>query len=287
MSERYRVVGHKSSLFEIADGDIIRLLPARGNLKKRGNILVGDLVTVKSDGDFAVIDGVCPRKNSLIRPAVANIDAIVILIAPVPQPDYYLVDKLIINCKRADIDCVLCLNKSDIGGLDEAELKKQFSRDVAAVVSISAAQGQIDELLNALCGYSLVAFAGQSAVGKSTLSNAIVGSGVRETGVVSEKTERGKNTTTSAALIRAKQGFYFIDTPGFSMLDSGEDEHENLWKYYDEYVELADECKFHPCNHYCEPGCAVSAAAESGRISAARYERYKKIFDELKSIKKY
>ncbi len=287
MSEYYRVVGHKSSLFEIMDGNKIRLLPARGNLKKRGNILVGDFVTVKTEGDFGVIDSVCSRKNSLIRPAVANVDAIVILIASVPQPDYYLVDKLIINCKQVGIDCVLCVNKSDIGGLDEASIKKQFYRDVAAVVSVSAAQGRIDELLSVLDAYSLVAFAGQSAVGKSTLSNAIVGAGMRETGTLSEKTERGKNTTTSAALIRAEQGFYFIDTPGFSMLDSSEEEYENLWKYYDEYVELADECKFHPCTHYCEPGCAVAAAAAEGKISAVRYERYKKIFDELKSAKKY
>ena len=122
-------------------------------------------------------------------------------------------------------------------------------------------------------------FAGQSAVGKSTLSNAILGEKKMETGDVSEKIGRGKNTTTTATILRSPDGFYFIDTPGFSMLDATEEDYATLGADYDDFVRFADGCKFHPCTHTSEPDCAVKRAVERGEIDEQRYERYLKNFE--------
>lgn len=286
MSEaHFRVLGHRSNSFLVdIDGATVEV-KARGRLKRDGEILVGDYVSLdESDGE-RVIASVKKRMNSLIRPAVANVDAVVLVVAPVPAIDWFLVDKMVINCKRAGIACILCLNKTDIDAGLFDELKRQYAADVSAIIAASAKDRRIDELINALKG-KFVCFAGQSAVGKSTLSNAVLGCDVTETGELSERIGRGKNTTTSASVFKSPSGFYFIDTPGFSMLDVFEDDYMSLAAYYDEFVELADECKFHPCTHTGEPDCAVKRAVEEGKINRARYERYLKIFNESKNAYK-
>lgn len=283
----HRIIKHKSDVFEVdCDGEIISVR-ARGKLKKQ-DLLVGDFVRldVAADGQ-PIIAEVRKRRNELIRPAVANIDLIVAVVAPYPEIDLFLLDKLLINCKKAGIDCIICLNKSDLGDELKSELKSQFGGDTEAVVSVCAKNGEIDELLPYLKG-KLVCFAGQSAVGKSTLGNAILGGEFRQVGRLSDKIGRGRNTTTSAEILRSDMGFSFIDTPGFSMLDLFVTECGELALYYDEYVKYADACKFHPCTHISEPNCAVKAAVENGELSRARYERYVKNFNEIKnSFDKY
>ena len=282
----YRVVSHYSDYFDVATDNGVVQVRARGKLR-RDELIVGDFVSVSFDGEVPVITKIKKRENSLIRPSVANIDLIVIVVAPKPETDLYLVDKLIINCKRAGIECAICLNKCDIAS--EAllsSLKNQYSSDVTAVVSASAKEAKVDELLPVLQG-KLVCFAGQSAVGKSTLSNAILGEELLKTGELSERIGRGKNTTTSATILNGN-GFSFIDTPGFSMLDVFEPDPEALGAYYDEYVTYSNDCKFHPCTHTLEPDCAVKKAVEEGKISAERYERYCKIYEESKlNFKRY
>ncbi len=285
MDKYYRVLSHYSDCFDLLIDDKIISARARGRLKKN-EILVGDFVRVVNESGAYVIADVKERTNSLIRPSVANVDLIVIVVAPKPETDLFLVDKLIINCKRAGVDCALCVNKSDIAAVElKKELYEQYKNDVSAVVSASAINGEIDELLPILMG-KLVCFAGQSAVGKSTLSNAITGGKHRAVGELSERISRGKNTTTAAAILQGN-GFSFIDTPGFSMLDVFEPDPEAIAGYYDEYVELSKECRFHPCLHVQEPDCAVKKAVEKGVISKNRYERYVKIYEESKQLKKY
>ncbi len=281
-----RVITHKSNNFEIFDGEKIFVVKARGKLKRDGEILVGDFVEIEERDGEKVILKVYERVNSLIRPSVANVDIMVIVIAPEPKPDLFLVDKMLVNCKKMGIECIICLNKIDIDGTMLDEIKAQYEGEVTAVISTSAALMDCKQLLPYLSG-KLVCFAGQSGVGKSTLSNGIYGEKLRQEGRVSEKIGRGKNTTTSASIIITNEGFWIIDTPGFSMLDVFEEDHYSLAGYYDEYVALADDCKFHPCTHTTEPQCAVKKAVEEGRLNRERYERYLKIFEERKLASKY
>ena len=278
----YRIIRHKSNEFEVeASGEVLSAR-ARGKLKREGELMVGDFVRLEDAGGEHVITEVLKRRNSLFRPSVANVDLIVIVVAPLPQIDWFLVDKLIINCKKAGVDCAICLNKNDISPAEYEELCFQYGPDVSAIVSVSAKNGDISQLLSVIKG-KLVCFAGQSAVGKSTISNNILGGEIREVGHLSDKISRGKNTTTSAAILRSDDGYMFIDTPGFSMLDLNREDAENLAAYYEEYVSLADGCKFHPCTHVSEPDCAVKRAVSEGKISKKRYDRYVRIFEECKT----
>lgn len=282
---RARVISHNSDRFGVDENGKTLFVRARGKLKRDGELLVGDFVELSDSDGETVITKVCPRSNSLIRPAVANVDAIVAVIAPSPEPDLALVDKMLVNCKRADVDCVICINKSDLGGVGPGEIEKQYGSDVSAVVETCARRGEISELVAAIRG-KLVCFAGQSGVGKSTLVNALTGEDRHKTGEISEKIMRGKNTTTSARIVNAGDGITVIDTPGFSMLDAFEEDYRSLAAYYDEYVALADGCKFHPCTHTTEPDCAVKRAVSGGRLNRDRYERYLTIFEELKTAYK-
>lgn len=284
MNNEYRVITHKSNFFTLDNGNEQITVKARGKLKRDGEIMVGDFVEVDT-ADEKVITKVRPRKNSLIRPSVANIDQIVLIVAPQPEIDWFLIDKMVINCHENEIDCVICLNKTDLGDNDYQSLVAQYEKDVVAVVKVCAEKGEIEQLKPYLKD-KLTCFAGQSGVGKSTLSNLIYGSMDRKVGQVSEKIGRGKNTTTTASIITTDDGFTLIDTPGFSMLDVFSVKHDELALYYNEFVFLADECKFHPCTHTTEPDCAVKRALTDGQINAQRYERYLKIFEEQKRIDK-
>lgn len=282
---QYRVIEHKSDKFSIElDGVVVEAV-ARGRLKRDGEILVGDFVVLDENMTEPVIARVAPRRNFLVRPGVANIDLVVIVVAPVPETDGFLVDKLIVNCKEAGIDCLICLNKSDIANTERERLVREYGTDVAGVVVTAAINGEAAELKPYLTG-KVVCFAGQSAVGKSTLSNAILGGEERTVGELSERISRGRNTTTSARLLRSPDGFYFVDTPGFSVLDTFGVKANELALYYDEYVRLSDDCKFHPCTHTSEPGCAVKAAVGSGNLSRERYERYVKLYGDLREAEK-
>ena len=282
MAEKfYQIRTHCSDCFEVMIDGVATMVRARGKLK-RNEILVGDYVAIQEEGGEKIITSIQPRKSELIRPSVANVDLIVLLVAPIPKADLYLVDKMIINCKQAKIDCVICQNKTDVDEM--TDLLDQYGKDVTAVVKVSAKNNDIQELLPYLKG-KLVCFAGQSAVGKSTLSNAIIGDVIQKTGEISEKIERGKNTTTSARIISG-DGFDFIDTPGFSMLDAMETDSNALAGYYEEYVELSNKCKFHPCTHTLEPSCAIKLAVENGELNKERYCRYVKIYEEKKQIEK-
>lgn len=281
----YRVIRSGNFRFEVDTPDGIIVCHSRKKVKRSSDVLVGDLVYLEQAEDDIAIKAVEKRKNSLIRPAIANVDQIVMLISPQPEPDYFLIDKLILNCHAKKIDCILCVNKTDIVDLTE-EIKMQYSRAVKSIVGISAKSGKIDRLLPLLEG-KITCFAGQSAVGKSSLCNALTGNDCFEVGDLSEKIMRGKNTTTAASLVRLSDNTFIVDTPGFSMLDIFDISAEELDLYYDEYVELSGKCKYHRCTHIAEPDCEVKRKVASGDLSNERYERYKTLFAALKNEKKY
>jgi len=272
-----RVIKAVASKFFVDTTDGVKVCFARKKLKSADNgILVGDFVSVSRDRDSFVIDEIKPRKNSLIRPYVSNIDVCFIVIACEPQPDFLLVDKIIVNCHQQRILPVLVLNKCDISDLDLSEYK-----NVVKIIKCSAETSfGVDDIAYVSRGKT-VCFAGQSAVGKSSLINAMLGSELLEVGELAKKIKRGKNTTRRTEILSLGEGTYLVDTCGFSMLDTIDIPPEELRLYFDDMEEFRPKCRFNTCTHIDEPDCAVKPHI-GGEIGSGRYERYKTLFNELK-----
>lgn len=248
---------------------------ARKKLKADGNIFVGDYVTLSKERDAYVIEEVKPRKNQLIRPYVSNVDLCFIVIAAEPQPDFLLVDKVIVNCLEQNIEPVLVKNKSDIARIDTAEYNS-----VCRQVECSAASAEgVSRLVDCAKGKT-VCFAGQSAVGKSSIINAILDNDLLEVGELAKKIKRGKNTTRKTEIFHIGEGTYFVDTCGFSMLETIDIQPEDLRLYFDDMEKFRLQCRFNSCTHIDEPDCAVKPHVGE-EIGTGRYERYKLIYQEL------
>ena len=253
---------------------------SRGTIKMRGEIIPGDLVEFVYERGEHVIESVKERVNSLIRPPVANIDTVLIVISPLPRPDFLLVDKLIINCHREDITPILCYNKSDIA--DQAlikSVKSSYSKVVDTIfVSAITGEGIADLKVQIQSGFTC--FVGQSAVGKSSIINALSGKDMQEVGDLS-RIERGRNTTRHVEIFDIG-GILIADTCGFSSLENMDMDPTELPLMYDEYMELTVKCRYNGCTHTAEPECAVKQAVENGQLNRDRYERYLEITKEIK-----
>jgi len=271
--------------------DVVHECKARGRFRKDKIVpLPGDNVVFSpQEGEkYGFIEEITPRINQLKRPQVANIDQVIITMATrSPNPDLMLIDKLLLTASIADIAPVVCINKIDLANKKNAkELAKQYSREYPVhIVSAKSGKG-LRSIYKVLRGKT-TCFAGQSAVGKSSILNALFKELELETGVLSKKTERGKHTTRHAELIKLnKVGGIVVDTPGFSLLDTGEIEPVDIGKHYPEISNISEPCKFSSCLHKSEPGCKVKEAVESGEFSTERYERYLKIIDEVEKGRK-
>ncbi len=265
----------------LVDGNIVTCT-GRGKLRMLGDIYIGDYVeiSVYKEGKGA-IEKILPRKNKLTRPYVTNIDAIVICIAPTPRPDFLLVDKLLINCIKQNIKPIICVNKTDL--MDDA-FKANVDNsylDLADIAYVSSVTGEgIDNFVEMIRG-TYVSLAGQSAVGKSSIVNAIVGRQMLEVGELSRKVERGKHTTRTVEIFDIGNGIRLADTCGFSVLELTDFDPSELAGYYIDFDEFRKDCKFRGCCHYNEPDCGVKAAVDSGKLSAYRYERYISMYKDL------
>ena len=250
---------------------------ARGLLKiKSDGILTGDFVEVENN----TILSVRPRKNRLIRPSVANVDLIVAVLSPQPKPDFYLIDKLFINSIKENIDFCIVINKSDIKSNIFQEVVEEYADLGIKIITVSSTSKQgIDELEDLLNG-RLSVFAGQSAVGKTSITNAMFNLELK-TGEVSEKIERGKHTTTRSEIFEYG-GIKVIDSPGFAVIDA-DVSLEDLPQCYPEYFNVSNECKFRGCSHISEPNCKVKELVNNGDLSKKRYERYIEIYNEIKN----
>lgn len=245
--------------------------------------MVGDRVrfTPGEGDDDGWIEEILPRKSELIRPSVANADMLMLVVASVPQPDMLLVDKLILRAERGGMTPAICVNKVDLGEELAQRIAAEYAGTELRVFSVSARTGEgIGALREALRG-KVTCLAGQSAVGKSSLLNALFGLNL-ETGGLSRKTERGRHTTRHAEMM-SLDGSFVLDTPGFSLLELETDmEPQEFAGLYPEYNALAADCRFQPCLHDREPGCAVRAAVESGALGAARWARYRQLLGEVR-----
>lgn len=270
-----RVIKAVASKFFVQTADGVKPCFARKKLKNDGLIFVGDYVTISKDRDAFVIEEIKERKNQLIRPYVSNIDVCFIVIAPEPEPDFILVDKVIVNCLEENIEPVLVKNKCDMETIDTTEYEK-----VLDIVECSASTGyNVDKLLDYARGKT-ACFAGQSAVGKSSLLNALLDCDMLETGGLTRKIKRGKNTTRKTEIFAVDDDTYFVDTCGFSMLETVDIPPENLRLYFDDLEEYRKECRFNMCTHIDEPDCAVKLHVGK-EIGKGRYMRYKTIYSEL------
>lgn len=262
-------------------------IKARGRFRKEGICpVVGDCVTFDVvEGNDGYMTDILERKNLLIRPSVANIDKLITVIsASHPQPDFLMLDKLILRCEQLGIAPVIVLNKCD--SLLNDPLSQYRSAGYQTFM-VSALTGEgVAELKTALEG-SICCFAGQSAVGKSSLINAIMPQLDLEVGGLSRKTSRGKHTTRSVSLIPFEGGGALLDTPGFSLIDTEPMEAEDLSQLYPEMRRHLHLCRFAGCLHVSEPDCGVKDAVKSGEISKERYERYKLLLEEIKRQRKH
>ncbi|MDO4549140.1 MAG: ribosome small subunit-dependent GTPase A [Clostridia bacterium] len=271
----YTVRDHKGDTYTLRAQSKLR--------RNRLTPMIGDLVEfqIGEYEDENWLSDIKPRKNSLIRPPVANIDKLVVTIAAsTPKADLLLVDRLLLLCADNDIEPVIVINKSDQDEQSAREIEGQYS-SAAKVFVVCALSGEnVDELKRYLRG-CVHAFAGQSGVGKSSIINALYGLSL-ETGGLSKKIDRGKNTTRRAELIPVDDGGMVLDTPGFSLLETDLIEPVKLKTLVAEFKPYEGQCRFEPCMHYKEPDCAVRTAVSQGRISAGRYERYQTLFEDMR-----
>ncbi len=254
--------------------------------------LVGDNVEIEvldiqeKEGSVTAI---LPRRNSLIRPAVANVDqAFVIFAMENPKPNFMLLDRFLIMMEKQDIPAVVCFNKKDLADSSELEfLYETYTGCGYRVILSSTFQGDgLDEIRQVLKGKTTVV-AGPSGVGKSSITNALQENVKMETGEISKKLKRGKHTTRHSQVIPVGEDTYLMDTPGFSSLYLTDMEEQELKDYFPEFRKYEGQCRFQGCRHIHEPGCAVKEALENHKISSLRYEDYLGLYEELKEKRRF
>ena len=227
------------------------------------------------------IEEILPRKTVCLRPPVANVARLVIVLAPVPEPDLLLTDRMISRAAAQGMEILIAVNKTDLGGALARTMAEEYRAAGIPVFPVSGKTGEgLDALKEAMKG-ALCCLTGQSGAGKSTLLNALLGLEL-ETGDISRKIARGKNTTRQAELIE-KDGLRVMDTAGFNLLEPEKRlEPEKLRERYPEFRAYEGKCRFRECLHDREPGCAVQEAAEQGQIHPERLRRYRLLLQETR-----
>ena len=258
----------------------------RGNIKRKNGILVGDLVEVEVCYDRYMIKKILPRKNSLIRPPVANIDNLVIVVSlSTPSPDFFLLDKQIVLAKFKDILPIIVINKidlniSDITNKDLSYIKNVYGNLGFQIIEVSAKNNIGIDVLKKKLHNKISAFSGNSGVGKSSIINKIFGTNSL-TFEVAKKTNRGRHTTKHVKIYK-NEDMYVLDTPGFSSYELYDIEYKELKNYYPDFLEC--KCDYLDCSHVFENEkvCGVKKAINDGRIDKNRYDRYVELFKKLK-----
>ena len=288
--ETGRILRSISGFYDVQTPNGMVTCRARGILRKNGQSpLTGDVVEITVEKGKGMVEKILPRKNSFVRPAVANIDALVVFAANVnPITEPFLIDRVAAIAGDQDVAVYLCINKCD---LDPAvDLVKIYRNAGFTVIPASAETGEGVEQLRELIRGKLTAFTGNSGVGKSSMLNRLCPDLQLPTGEVSEKLGRGRHTTRHVELYCLEQDTYVADTPGFSSFDTDQMEvilKENLQYSFPDFGAYLGCCQFHDCTHRKEPGCAVRKAVEDGLVEKTRYDSYLRLYEKASQIKQW
>ena len=252
--------------------------------RQRISPLVGDRIrftpgTISDEHGW--IDEILPRTSVFVRPAVANVTLMAIVVAPQPEPDLLMVDRLLVQCRRQGLRTVIIVNKTDLDPELANGLSAEYANADVQVFGVNALSGEGLPALEAGLEGETICLSGQSGVGKSTLTNSLLDVSA-QTGEISRRILRGKNTTRHAELFRSDR-FHLMDTPGFSLITLSDDRMEPLLlqEEYPEFADLRHDCRFTPCWHQGEPGCRVREAVTAGQVDPRRYARYVILLKEL------
>ena len=284
-----RILRSLSGFYDVLTPEGMVTCRARGILRKEGNSpLTGDVVSITVEkGNKGMVEAIHPRRNSFIRPAVANVDALVVFAANVnPVTEPFLIDRVAAIAGDQEVEVVLCVNKCD---LDPAfDLVRIYEKAGFPVICTSAETGDGVEQLRSLLMGKLTAFTGNSGVGKSSILNRLCPELRLPVGEVSEKLGRGRHTTRHVELYCLGEDTYVADTPGFSSFDTDQMDiilKENLQYAFPDFGPYIGQCRFDNCSHRREPGCAVRSALEVGDIEPTRYDSYLKLYEKASQIK--
>lgn len=285
-----RILRSLSGFYDVSTPEGLISCRARGILRKEGNSpLTGDMVEISVEKGKGMVERILPRKNSFVRPAVANVDALVVFAANVnPVTEPFLIDRVAAIAGDQEVPVILCVNKCD---LDPAvDLTRIYQNSGFTVICASAETGEGVEQLRQLIQGKLTAFTGNSGVGKSSILNRLCPSLELPTGEVSEKLGRGRHTTRHVELYALDEGTLVADTPGFSSFDTDQMEvilKDNLQYAFGDFAPFLGKCQFHDCSHRKEPGCAVTAAVATGEIEKTRYDSYLRLYEKASQIKQW
>ncbi len=285
-----RIIRSISGFYEVQTSKGTVTCRARGNLRhERECPVTGDLVEITVEKGKGMVEKILPRRNCFVRPAVANVDALVVFAAnanPVTEP--FLIDRVAAIAGNQEVPVYLCVNKCD---LDPAQdLVRIYSHAGFPVIRASAETGEGVENLRSMIRGKLVAFTGNSGVGKSSMLNRLCPELGLATGEVSEKLGRGRHTTRHVELYSLGEDTFVADTPGFSSFDTDQMElilKENLQYAFPDFGPFLGRCQFHDCTHRKEPGCAVTAALAAGELEPTRYESYLRLYERMSQIKQW
>ena len=283
-----RIIKSLSGFYDVQTSEGVVTCRGRGILRRGGESpLTGDLVEISVEKGKGMVERILPRKNRFIRPAVANVDALVVFAANVnPVTEPFLIDRVAAIAGDQEVAVYICVNKCD---LDPAvDLVRIYRNAGFSVIPASAETGEGVEELRGLIQGKLTAFTGNTGVGKSSMLNALCPQLQLATGEVSEKLGRGRHTTRHVELFCLDENTFVADTPGFSSFDTEQMDvllKENLQYAFPDFAPYIGGCQFHDCSHRAEPDCAIRRAVEEGRVEKTRYDSYLRLYEKASQIK--
>lgn len=288
--ETGRIVRSLSGFYEVRTPGGLVTCRARGILRKdRVTPLTGDIAEITLERGKGMVDKILPRRNSFVRPAVANVDALVVFAANVnPITEPFLIDRVAAIAGDQEVPVYLCVNKCDLD--PGADLVSIYESAGFPVIRTSAETGQGVEKLRSLLRGKLTAFTGNSGVGKSSILNRLCPELELPVGEVSERLGRGRHTTRHVELYDLGEDTFVADTPGFSSFDTDQMDvilKENLQYAFPDFGQYLGKCQFHDCSHRAEPGCAVREALERGELQPTRYDSYLRLYEKASQVRRW
>lgn len=285
------IINNISNIYTVKANNQIYICTAKGRFKNEDiTPVVGDNVEfeiIDEEKKEGVIAEILDRKIYLKRPKVANITQIMLVISiKSPKPDLLLLDKQIAFCEYLNIKPIIAINKCDLDKKDEVnKIRNIYSNIGYEIIVTEAANNKGIDILKEKLKNNITVFSGCSGVGKSTITNSLIGDIKTKEGEISKKNQRGKNTTTAVTIYELEENTYIVDTPGFSSFDINEIDYKDLKKYFIEFQNK--ECEFLDCSHTKERNCKIIDDLTKGLVSKERYDNYINLYESLKGEKQW